>query len=186
MRRKKKRRRRRIRRGRRRIRRRKTFYFSQECKIILKGTKIASCQLKTSKNIPPTSMALENALYVWCLIVWHFKWYTVAYKIDLAVCFGLTLTTSFYIWVWKKEKCLKGWLEKVWEEKLKQIQAKQNISSEGHWSGFSHQFLCIEPISKLVHRLIVLPRELSSLLKGSSMTPINWYIKWGQDLALDD
>lgn len=64
-------------------------------------------------------MVFENVFYVWCLIVWYFKWYIVVYKIDLVVCFGLILIIFFYIWVWKKEKCLKGWLEKVWEEKLK-------------------------------------------------------------------
>lgn len=68
----------------------KNFYLSQESKIILTGIEITNCWQKTSKNIPPMVLALENALYVWCLIVWHFKWYIEVYKIHLVVCFGLT------------------------------------------------------------------------------------------------
>lgn len=71
----------------------KTFYLSKESKIILTGTEITNGGRRTSKNIPPTAIALENVLNVWCLTVWHFKWYIEAYKIYLVVCFGLALTT---------------------------------------------------------------------------------------------
>lgn len=77
-------------------------------------------------------IALENALDVWCLIVWHFKWYVEAYKIYLVVCFGLTLTAFFLYLDLEKSKKGRGWLEKEWGEKLKKIQAKQGISSDGH------------------------------------------------------
>lgn len=73
--------------------REKNFSFSQESKIILTSTEVTSCCLKTSKNIPPPVTAFENILDVLCLVVWYFKWYIEVYKIYLAVCFGLTLTT---------------------------------------------------------------------------------------------
>lgn len=58
----------------------KTFYLSQENKIILTGTEITHCWLKTSKSISLMAITLESVLYVWLLIVWHFKWYIEAYK----------------------------------------------------------------------------------------------------------
>lgn len=96
-----------------------TFYFSQKSKIILTGTEIANCWLKTGENIPPTAIALENALSVWGLIVWHFKQYPEAYKIYLVVCFGLTLTTFFLYLDLEKRERGRGWLKKEWETKLK-------------------------------------------------------------------
>lgn len=59
----------------------KDLYLSQESKIILTGTEITNCWLKTSKSLSLMAITLESALYVWCLIVWHFKWYIEAYKI---------------------------------------------------------------------------------------------------------